>query len=269
MTDMQIHAAAGDIACRMLQKGLCGEVIGVFSQGIYARFGAELLLLHDAKWGSVPFGIALPDFAAFAATANTAAGESLVLSEDALCFDTRKLPIAVSPAERPAPFRAARPSAQRIADAEQYLLANGAAGGMLDLLAQDRGGARAAVAGVMRGEAEAAVRLIGLGRGLTPSGDEFLCGFFAVADALGETRFSEMRDAVLHSLDRTTAISAAYLGSALTGGYFTVYDAAVRALLSDEPHALLCDFVLGMGASSGTDTLLGAVTAAKLFSPLM
>lgn len=247
----------------MLHNGR-GEVLGVFSQGIYCRIGTEILLFHDAKWGCVPFGIALPDFAAFAAQANAAVADPVLLSQDGVTFGAKTIPLAVTAAEKPPAFRRVRPSAQRIADVEAYLLDNGAAGGMLALLESDRAHARAAVAGLMAGDADAAVRLIGLGRGLTPSGDDFLCGFFTLLDAAGDTRFSDARDAVLDRLDRTTSISAAYLQSALAGGFFTVYDRAARALLSDEPFAGNCDFVLAMGASSGTDTLLGALAAAKL-----
>lgn len=261
-------ATAGDLACRMLQKGACGEVVGVFSQGIYVRFGEELLLLHDAKWGSVPFGIALDGFAAFAEAVKASVSEAVTLSEDGITFGTRHVPLTVSAAEPPMPARLSRPSAQRIASVEGYLLENGAKGGMLDLVAEDRGGVRASIGALMQND-PAAARMVGLGRGLTPSGDDFLCGFFAVADAMGDTRFEAVREAVLASLGRTTAVSAAYLRHALTGGYFTVYDRAVRALCADEPFALHCDFVLALGASSGTDTLLGAVTAAKLVSPLM
>ncbi len=257
-------ATAGDIACRMLQKGAEGEVLGVFSQGIYAKMGEEILLFHDAKWGSVPFGIAIPHFAEYAEESGAALGDTVALSESAVTFGEKTMPLRYVFAEKAAPAKLVRPAAKRIADVEQYVLENGSAGGMLDLLDRDRGGARASVAALMQGDANAAVKLIGLGRGLTPSGDDFLCGFFALLAAAGDTRFDHVREAVLDRLDRTTSISAAYLEAALTGGYFTVYDRAVRALMTEEPFESNCDFVLSLGASSGTDTMLGALAAAKI-----
>ncbi len=237
----------------MLQKGAEGEVIGVFSQGIYTKIGEEILLLHDAKWGVVSFGIALADFAAFAAETNLSAGDRVSLSGSG---------IAVG--ERLFAMRRVPPDKDRIATVEDYVTENGSAGGMLELLRENRGKVREKIRALLHGDTDAAVALLGLGRGLTPSGDDFLCGFFSTLYAAGNTRFDAVRDAVLRSLDRTTAISAAYVKSALQNEYCTVYDRAVRTVLSDEPFALNCDFVLKMGASSGTDTMLGVLAAAKL-----
>jgi len=236
----------------MLQTGINGEVIGVFSQGIYVRIGEEILLFHDAKWGVVPFGIALPDFAAFALGVSLAPGDAVTLA-----------PCAVSAAERLFAMRRVLPDKDRIAAVEAYVTENGSDGGMLALLGENRGNVREKIDGLMRGDADAAVGLLGLGRGLTPSGDDFLCGFFSTLYAACDNRFDAVRDALLQNLDRTTAISAAYVKSALQNEYCTVYDRAVRTVLSDEPFALNCDFVLKMGASSGTDTLLGVLAAAK------
>lgn len=236
----------------MLQTGINGEVIGVFSQGIYVRIGEEILLFHDAKWGVVPFGIALPDFAAFAAEVNLSAGDHISLPEGEIAAGERLFPMQRNPA-----------SADRIAAVEAYVHINGSDGGMLALLGENRGNVREKIDGLMRGDADAAVGLLGLGRGLTPSGDDFLCGFFSTLYAACDNRFDAVRDALLQNLDRTTAISAAYVKSALQNEYCTVYDHAVRTVLSDEPFALNCDFVLKMGASSGTDTLLGVLAAAK------
>ena len=241
---------AGEIACRILQNGAAQEVIGVFSQGIYTRAGEEVLLLHDAKWGSVPFGIALPDFAAFAANAALAVGDGFALS----------MPITCASGAYPT---AESLSKERVAAVDAYIRAHGSEGGMLALLAENRGKVREKIEGLLSGDVDSALGLVGLGRGLTPSGDDFLCGFFCMLRAAGDTRFDAVRDAVLQNLHRTTSISAAYLQSALSGEYFTVYDRALRAVMEENfaPH---CDFVLGMGASSGTDTMLGVLAAASV-----
>lgn len=241
---------AGARACRILQSGKAQEVIGVFSQGIYARAGAEILLLHDAKWGSVPFGIALPDFAAFAAKAALSVGDSFALSAPVECAS------GAYPAIESL-------SKERVAAADAYIRASGAEGGMLSLLTENRGRVREKIEGLLRGDTDSALGLVGLGRGLTPSGDDFLCGFFCLLRAAGDTRFDAVRDAILQNLHRTTAISAAYLQSALVGEYFTVYDRALRAVCAED-FVSHCDFVLGMGASSGTDTMLGVLAAASV-----
>lgn len=84
---------------------------------------------------------------------------------------------------------------------------------------------------------QAAWRLVGRGRGLTPSGDDFLCGFFQTLYAaraaglpvpeIADTCAAELSGA----LNRTSRISGAYLRHALLGSYFTIYDASARTVL--------------------------------------
>jgi len=70
---------------------------------------------------------------------------------------------------------------------------------------------------------DAAARLVGLGQGLTPAGDDFLCGFAAAAHCRCAARpalaphLAQFADAVRERLDQTTEISAAFLRSALVG----------------------------------------------------
>ena len=63
--------------------------------------------------------------------------------------------------------------------------------------------------------------LIGLGIGLTPSGDDFLCGFLAglrLSD--GSSVFLPfLEQHILHTLDRTNEISAAFLRCAVLGQF--------------------------------------------------
>lgn len=251
--EIPTYATAGETACRMLHKDLQGEVIGVFSQGIYCRIGEDILLFHDAKWEVVPFGIALPDFAAFAAEVNLSAGDRISLSGSEIAAGERLFAMQRIPTV-----------SDRIAAVEAYVHANGSADGMVELIRENRGNVREKIDALTRGDDEAAVKLIGLGRGLTPSGDDFLCGFISLLSKAEHPLAKEVREAIAANLHRTTDISAAYVKSALSGEYFTVYDRAVRAILGDEPFELNCDFVLAMGASSGTDTMLGVLAAAKL-----
>ena len=255
---------AGDIACRILQKDVRGQVIGVFSQGIYCRVEENILLFHDAKWGYVPFGIAASNFYVFSEAAKPNVGDALLATDTHVTVGASTFAYVQN---EPLPATNAEPclpKEEKLRAVYAYLLAHGSHGGMIELLETDRGGARGAADALLAGDASAAKKLIGLGRGLTPSGDDFLCGFLSVLGNAGHPFAKAVGEVVAEHLHRTTDISAAYLGSVLAGERFTVYDRAIRALLGGEDFAADCDFVLGMGASSGTDTMLGALAAAKM-----
>ena len=259
----KITFTAGKIARRIAEKGESGNVIGVFSQGIYCKVKNEMLLFHDAKWGFVPFGVAIQDFAAFSAEVAANVDDTVVLCEKALTIGTKTYEIAFE-GEAPQAFHPVNNAAsERISAIYEYVKENGSSHGILELIELNRGGCADAIKALVNGDASAAVKLIGLGRGLTPSGDDFLCGFFAVLNAK-DILAVPLREVVFDNLDRTTHISIAYLKSILGRRYFSVYDRAVRAIFSDGDFKEDIDFVLAMGASSGTDTLIGALAAAKM-----
>ena len=98
---------------------------------------------------------------------------------------------------------------------------SGAMGERLTQAALDLGrGVRAGRLDAMR---DAAARLVGLGQGLTPAGDDFLCGFLAAGccrRAAGLARahlLTSFAEAVRELLGQTTEISASFLRDALAG----------------------------------------------------
>lgn len=254
---------AGNIARRIAEKGESGSVCGVFSQGIYCKIKNETLLFHDEKWGVVPFGVAVPDFAAFSAEVSANVDDTVILCENKLTISGKSYDITLQNPTPKAFVPTKEASRERISDIFIYVKENGCAGGIIELMQNNRAGTNDAIKGLIRGDAAAATKLIGLGRGLTPSGDDFLCGYFAVLNALSVPAVT-LREEVFDNLDRTTAISAAYIGAVLGRRYFTVYDRAVRAIFGEGDFKEDVDFVLSMGASSGTDTMIGALTAAQM-----
>ena len=94
--------------------------------------------------------------------------------------------------------------------------------------------------------------LIWLGIGLTPSGDDFLCGFLA------GLRLSNGSSLFLHTLDRTNEISAAFLRCAAFGQFSTPVH-----LLTD-PNVTARQIYLvfsSISHSSDIDTLCGIYIA--------
>lgn len=115
--------------------------------------------------------------------------------------------------------------------------------------------------------------LVGLGTGLTPSGDDVLCGLLAgvhtLAPALGavalQRRVSRVGAAVLIDADqRTTALSAALLDHAHRGELARPARGLLRALLGRTPLADALAALLRVGHSSGRDLAAGLSLAAHV-----
>ena len=104
--------------------------------------------------------------------------------------------------------------------------------------------------------AEKLCELIGLGTGLTPSGDDFLCGILAGLHVHGK-EFSELayclRSSIRKNLHRTNEISAAFLSCAMDGHF----SHAVNELWNNPSIEQISEMFHAIGHSSGMDTLCG------------
>lgn len=124
-------------------------------------------------------------------------------------------------------------------------------------------GLEAALLGDEPGRMQAAMlRLLGLGPGLTPSGDDVLCGLLASWRIL-PARLGIPAPEVQLPADfrgRTTALSATLLAWAARG---VVLEPLLDVLwnLGDEQERL--EALLGIGHSSGSDMLTGVILAAR------
>jgi len=99
-------------------------------------------------------------------------------------------------------------------------------------------------------------RLVGRGDGLTPLGDDLLCGWLALHRAAGVTT-PEIDAAVLALLHRTTLLSATLLDCALHGEVLPQFAAYVAALgTPHEPTAAAA--LAAVGHTSGAGLLHGA-----------
>jgi hypothetical protein len=107
---------------------------------------------------------------------------------------------------------------------------------------------------------EAADALIGLGDGLTPSGDDFLVGLTAALRAAGHEFAGPIaRHAAERAQGATTDVARVALEHASRGEYAERIHDVLRSLASDEGETLhvQIDRALSWGASSGADSLLG------------
>jgi hypothetical protein len=131
----------------------------------------------------------------------------------------------------------------------------------------------------------ATVGVVGLGAGLTPSGDDFLCGFLAAAHASasdasdasnehgrnvggGSALIDALDDATAESVGRTVAVSAFFVRCAIEGFWPAPLLDLAEALAGErEPEALaalaeLCSLGHGSGCDLSTGFLFGLASLA-------
>ena len=132
------------------------------------------------------------------------------------------------------------------------------------------GGPLAALRGaVRRADLDAALRtatrLIGLGPGLTPAGDDVMAGTIAGLVLLGHPA-AERFAAGVYSLaaGRTTELSRALLRHAAGGRVSGEYAAVLHALVGERPLAPAVATLLNTGSTSGRAMALGLCTAIDL-----
>ncbi|TDQ53817.1 DUF2877 domain-containing protein [Actinorugispora endophytica] len=111
----------------------------------------------------------------------------------------------------------------------------------------------------------AAERLVGFGPGLTPSGDDALCGLLLAARHLGNTvRRTPLALAVAsRAPGATTSLSAALLDHAARGDACPQAVGLLDALAGHAPVAPALDALRAVGHTSGTDLALGVLAGAE------
>lgn len=106
--------------------------------------------------------------------------------------------------------------------------------------------------------AEKIVQLVGLGKGLTPSGDDFICGMlagmtFCTKEEKERKLLYQIKNYTAEALERTNDISSAFLKCAIEG----YYSEAIFKLPLQDNSVKIASLFSDIGHSSGADTLCG------------
>jgi hypothetical protein len=108
-----------------------------------------------------------------------------------------------------------------------------------------------------------AAPLIGLGPGLTPSGDDFLMGALAALGALHQTDIHvALGRAVIAGAHRTSPLSASLLRAATAGHVGENLHMMVAAIVTGDTDAAVAA-AARIGHTSGWDALAGMVTTMR------
>lgn len=264
-------------------RGARGSVHSVFSDVVNVAFGGELYSMSSRRVPRTPYSITVEDAEALPKLRE---GEMAQLRTDGLQIGCGTH-IDTGSASVWKPAAASGETQPRLSPEElsMSLIVHGRSGGMKPLLsmftAEAREGdnpysskARAIIRDMLtRGlEGGEAVKLLGLGPGLTPSGDDFLSGLLATLELSRTPRGLFMAKAGLkrrilgEAVNRTNEISRALLRHYALGMVDENTDGLMTALSTGSQRRLdhAVEGLCRMGHSSGTDLAIGVLTALKL-----
>ncbi len=273
---------AGVRAAETLRHGRRGRVVAAFRRSAYLAFaetGEALVSLGAADFPKGPINVSttLTAFDAIAPGMPALGDGACIRLGDAALLHLDPARIGIW---RPAPARSWTPDA--VARGLLALQGRGSGQGSM-FVAAEGGGAviddflrlRAAagvdalsawLSGNASGDApvrKAVEALLGLGKGLTPAGDDYLSGALIALAEIGDARrFAVLASVVGHMAPgRTGRVSVAHLLAATEGMAAEPLHCIVRALLAggEELDAALAALD-AVGHSSGRDALAGALT---------
>jgi Protein of unknown function (DUF2877) len=278
---------AGPVALRVLGEGARGTVRAVFETSFYVCLGAGWAAIGPTGLGAGPLNLlceAWPSAAPLAAQVRC--GDSAWVEHGSL--HAGALAIACASAEPwwpapPAPWHAAS-LARGLAAAADVVASQPVAG--LGLMSPDSGDITASTLAaavaplryldqLLRQDevaappiaADAIVPLVGLGPGLTPSGDDYLGGMLVALAAISR---SGLRDRLWRALapllaQRTVDISRAHLAAAAEGFGSACLHRALNAILVGDRHdiAVAVAALARLGHTSGMDALAGVLAVLR------
>lgn len=285
---------------------MVAQVRGVFQRACNLETPAGRLITLLALERPGPANIVVPELSEV--LGRMADGQSVIITstrleatEENVVIDLTGAPIwqGVSPPDLPLPASPVRHGA--VQTAMEIALERAESPGLIHLLPDLIGGggpepgfdfslraglllqARSAIIQLetllAAGELEAALgvttRLIGLGLGLTPSGDDFLTGLILTLNLADEAPGSEVRGIDLWgqrvvdlATGRTTWVSLEQLRYAAQGqAEQVIAEAAIALLWASEPLRPAIEALLDTGSSSGGDLLAGMCMSVSWLEP--
>lgn len=294
----------GPRAGKILARNPRGVVLSSHAAGLYCRFDdGGIILMHGVEHGLIPFGLGCKTpppsgwkgYAPGTAVLHDAKRETVSLNDTEYSYSDAKTPAPLLPCLPPETVTAERlragieasiPLLGKDGIAARYLAKRASLCGTLprtapfedmweEALWEPLHNLMAYRSNEGRRIPDAVVAaLIGLGPGLTPLGDDILCGLLAGGHSCkaffpdaAVTRFvARLAPAVQRlSPGATTSQSAAFLQSAADGELFGMLDAALASLFTHNAVAMHKAFsaTLDIGHTSGSGVLLGLLLAAE------
>lgn len=259
------------------------HICGVFSEAAYFKSSTdEMFLIHDIRYGLLPFGIAIPEAKRFLEQYNIKADMELTWQENVLYFPEAKVFIVVSETEESISDGCIpnNDAMRRTVICGTDILRKCGKGCAKEILCVGKSeeitniymkkaflplkrlekGMEDEDAPEING---ALLSLLGLGPGLTPSMDDFLTAVLFTCLFVARHRKIEIpgikilaAQIMQWARERTGEFSAAYLTAAAEGGSFSLLEDLICA---EESVELCCEKLLAVGGNTGADQLAGVI----------
>lgn len=278
-----VQAAAPEKILQFLHTPCTGRVLLVTSKGIYLEWNRKIFLLCSDIWGITPIGISLTEYEKLHKL-HIAEGQLVSWEEGNLIFPNGTLHLNLTAAKE-SKFLG-QPDRKILERSARELLTQKRSGGLAMLAAPmilnqklktDKLYCQLALTGfsrLMEGLQSGSIPqignaiqgILGLGPGLTPSGDDVLCGMLYVLLRSSwpyAERIGAMAAAIREAAPiRTNAVSAAYLTAIAEGAPYQRMEKVWSALIEGK-HGCI-HYLTEVGSNSGSEMLLGMLLAGKL-----
>lgn len=294
-------AGSPDVAVPMLRAGVLAQefcrsvsvatVEAVFERCFYLRCGDKFICVGAPEIGNGPLTL-IGNIDPLSSLGLRPGRSAAVCERDITIGNSTLLTLDQTESWRPPPWPS-RPSSNRLFDTSAALAQRAAIDAPQEGLARHVSGApetskrqpplariaRTRIAifecwlfGVLDAKAtpaiadqEAVQGLIGLGPGLTPSGDDFLVGALALLDAIGERdAHTALARSIIDAVPGSTApLSACFLRAAAAGHFGEALHRAVSSVITGDVTAAVAT-AEKIGHSSGWDTMAGITTTLRV-----
>jgi hypothetical protein len=284
-----------------------GSIQSVFSRAANLQFGSQLLTLHARETPCAPNGLVLPLRAGQGPLANLQTSMAVIIERGTIHIPAPSLRLSTQNSQPWDPHPHLEPGAcpperlernlarltalvmekaprEGLATLAALPVEAASADAPLDFTASDesfllhtaRQATRHLLEGVLRQQSQlvrqGASSLVGLGPGLTPSGDDLLIGFIAATSLLSESLgLSKVFYQRLHgelltiARGRTNKLSITWMEYAEQGAVAEHVGRLIQALVVDQARLLeeAALAVLKSGATSGADLLAGVILGSR------
>jgi hypothetical protein len=277
----------GPHAQRFVERHAVACVAAVFPRSCYLESHGDFLCIGDETIGRGPLNALLARVAWTRLSESLPqVGASTSIARGVLHIGS--IALDATPAEpwRPASWPSARKPesvARALRGLERFAAEQAPVDGLARIVLGIAGDRSSALEGTARpraqrlrawliGDAPPPVDLLGLGPGLTPSGDDVLCGMLVALRAVGQAGMAPELYAALAAAapTATSPISAAFLRAAAEGLGCEALHAAIAAVLEGQADAVRDRAgALGrIGHTSGWDALAGAMLVLQAFGSM-
>jgi hypothetical protein len=271
----------GPIAARTLNRASVGRMVAVFERSAYLDFGGDLVCIGTPDIGSGPLNALVESTRAFDAIRRSR-NDDVSCERGFVHVGFTSFRFATAHRWRPTPVASpldAKRLSRGVGHVREWARGNARSEGLASLVAQTSAVSALARAGrdavralqAWLGDADDAslsplVALIGLGPGLTPSGDDFLGGAIVALHCYGRAHDARRLAQHLRLEGATHPISVAHWRAACEGLCSDALHTCLRDMAEGRASRASLDRVAAIGHTSGWDALAGATTIAAALS---